>query len=286
MEGGERRRRQYEHSSFPRGHVPAGRARLDPTTNIQNVGGAQGLESADRFRQAQLMTSQPPTSAAMSITTNTQDMTNFGPFVAPQHYASPQMQGQGTPFQYQPEYAQDPQRQQPYPQQYTSQLMYGVSQQQGTHQAPYDPVAQYQSRPSIPTEALPHQLCDPQYYNPGAGGSTSTPTAIPPQYPTAPYQQAVQYTPQAELERPTVVSQYPSTEPDFTQPAAPESADPQQRQPDRYDVFYSQYRRALRDTNENTSRGRLVEAGESLLEISEWLLGNAEGLGKFSGAFI
>ena len=227
------------------------------------------------------MSSQPPTSTTMSVSTNAQDMTNFGPFAAPQHYASPQMQGQGTPFQYQPEFAQDPQRQQPYPQHYTSQLMYGVSQQQGPHQTPYDPVAQYQPRPSVPTETLPHQYSDSQYFNTGTAGGTSTPAAVPPQYPTAPYQQPVQFTPQTELDRPTAVPHYPSTEPGLTQPAAPEPTDLQQRQSDRYEGFYNQYRRALRDTNENASRGRLIEAGESLLEISSWLLGNAEGLGEF-----
>ena len=289
MEGDERRRRQYERPNFPRGHVPAVRARpgnTRNTTNLQNVSRAQGLEGVDRFRQAQLMTSQTPTSAAVSITTNTQDLTSFGPFAAPQHFGSPQMQGQGTSFQYQPEYAQEPQRQQPYPQHYTSQLMYGVSQQPSSQQTPYDPVAQYQSRQSVATEVLPHQFGDPQYYNPSAGGSTSTPTAVPQQYSTAPYQQPMQYPPQSDLDRPTIIPQFPATEPEFAQPAAPDSSDSQQRQPDRYDEFYNQYRRALRDTNENASRGRLVEAGESLLEISEWLLGNAEGLGKVSDAYI
>ena len=283
MEGDQQRRRQYGHSSFPRGYVPDARARPGNTTSVQNVGRVVGLEGSERFRQPQMTTSHPPTSAAMSVNATTHDMSSFGSYSAQQHYTSPQLPGHGGSFQYQAEYAQDSQRQQPYPQQYASQLMYGVSQQQAPNPTPYESVPQYQPRQSAAAEVLSNQLGVPQYYNPSASGGTSTPAAVSPQYPTAPYQQPLQYTSPADPERSSLVSPYPGMEPEFAQPPTTESAQLQQRQPDRYDVFYNQYRRALRETNENTSRGRLVQAGESLLEISEWLLGNAEGLGMLPG---
>jgi hypothetical protein len=43
---------------------------------------------------------------------------------------------------------------------------------------------------------------------------------------------------------------------------------------------YGQFQAALRATLEHTRSGRLVEASRSLLEISEWLVGNARELGK------
>lgn len=266
--------------------MPDAPARSVNTTSIPNVGRPPNLEGADRFRQAQMPTSQPPTSGAMSVDTNAQDMSSFGPYPAPQDYASPQLQGQGSSFPYQSQYTQDPQRQQPYPQQYTPQLMYGVPQHQPQNQTQYESVPQYQPRPPAAAEILSTEYGVPQYYNPDAGGSNTTSAAAPPQYPNVPYQQPLQYPPVADLERSTLVSRYPGMEPELAQPPTAESTEPQQRQPDRYDVFYNRYRRALRETNENASRGRLVQAGESLLEISEWLLSNAEGLGMLSGTCV
>jgi len=43
---------------------------------------------------------------------------------------------------------------------------------------------------------------------------------------------------------------------------------------------YNQYQYALKQTFENTRAGMLVEAGHSLLEISKWLLSDAEKLSK------
>lgn len=283
MESGGQHRGQYGHSSFPRGYAPDASARSVTTTGIQNVVMAHSLEGGDNFRQTQMTTSQPATSAAMSVNANTRDISSFGPYPAPPEYAPPQLQGPASSFQYQSQYAQETQRQQPYPPQYTSQLIYGVPQQQAPHQSQYGPVPQYQPRHSVTAEVLSNDFGVSQYYNPGAGGRNSTPTAVIPQYPTAPYQQQLPYSATADPERSTLVSPYPGTEPEAAQPQTSASAEPEQRQPDRYDVLYDQYRRVLRETNENASRGRLVQAGESLLEISDWLLSNAEGLGLLLG---
>ena len=50
---------------------------------------------------------------------------------------------------------------------------------------------------------------------------------------------------------------------------------------DAYNAAYNQYQHALKQTFENTRQGQLLEASQSLLDISEWLLGHAQDLGKF-----
>lgn len=51
------------------------------------------------------------------------------------------------------------------------------------------------------------------------------------------------------------------------------------------DDAYGQYQQALRATFDYTRAGRLVDASRSLLEISEWLVGNARELGKGTADF-
>ena len=58
------------------------------------------------------------------------------------------------------------------------------------------------------------------------------------------------------------------------------------QEPSSFDDAYNQYQNALRQTFENTRGGRLVEAGDSLLDISGWLLGHAEELGETFGLYL
>lgn len=51
------------------------------------------------------------------------------------------------------------------------------------------------------------------------------------------------------------------------------------------DDAYDQYQQALRVTFDHTRAGRLVDASRTLLEISEWLVGNARELGMCTGAY-
>ncbi len=92
-------------------------------------------------------------------------------------------------------------------------------------------------------------------------------------YPTALYQQSLQYNHTTDLEHSTLASSDPSAEPE--QAAGAEPTNQLQRKTHSYDHVYSQ----LMKTNENTSHGRLVAAVETLFEISEWLLSHAAGLG-------
>lgn len=48
---------------------------------------------------------------------------------------------------------------------------------------------------------------------------------------------------------------------------------------------YNRYQEVLQQTFENIRSGRLVEAGGSLLGISEWLLGHAAELGMSEGLY-
>lgn len=68
---------------------------------------------------------------------------------------------------------------------------------------------------------------------------------------------------------------------DFSQQSDPDPLEQQNPEAAKFDQAYNQYQEALKQTFENTRAGRLVEASESLLEISEWLLGHAAELGMF-----
>jgi hypothetical protein len=58
--------------------------------------------------------------------------------------------------------------------------------------------------------------------------------------------------------------------------------EPVQSDPSNLEEAMVQYQRILRRTFDQTRAGRLIEAGGSLLEISEWLVANARELGKMS----
>ena len=65
-----------------------------------------------------------------------------------------------------------------------------------------------------------------------------------------------------------------SNDPNVLEPGDPDTST--------YDRLHGEYQAALKRTFENTHAGRLTEAGRSLLEISEWLVGHAQELGKSS----
>ena len=275
MEGDEQRRRGYEQPNYPRGYGPDPRTQGANVSNVQHLRGTPGGEGSDRFRQGQLLTTQPPTTAGAG---SAQDLGSFG-YAQGQHYTTPQMQG--TSFQYQPEYVQETPRQRQFPH-YAPQMMYNVQQQQPQPQSPYDPVGQYQARQTPAVEVLSNQFGVPQYYNPGEGTNVSGPAGLPQQYQTAAYQQPLHYNPPASLTRSTLASPYPTMAAEFGQEASAEVPEQPQQGPDMFAQYYDQYKTALRQTNENTSKGNLIEAGKLLLTISEWLLAHASELGKWA----
>lgn len=51
------------------------------------------------------------------------------------------------------------------------------------------------------------------------------------------------------------------------------------------DQAYSRYQRALRHAFDHARAGRLLNASQSLMEISEWLVSNAQDLGMSGSVF-
>ena len=278
MEGDEHQRRQYEQPNYPpRGFVPDLRAgaqggNISEGREFRDAAGADG---SDRFRQSQMLAGRTPTSAPMAVSGgNPQLLAGFG-YAQGQQYATTPMQG--NTMQYQGDYPQDPQRQQQYPQ-YASQMMYNVP-QQVQPQSPYDSVQQFQPRQSAAVEVLSTNFGVPQYYHPGEPTSAPGPGTIAQQYAPSQFQQPIQYQPSSSQGRTTLQPAFPAGMADFSQPSAPDTSEQQNPEASKFDQAYNQYQEALKQTFENTRSSRLVEAGESLLEISEWLLGHAAELG-------
>ena len=57
------------------------------------------------------------------------------------------------------------------------------------------------------------------------------------------------------------------------------SGDPEEGS-DMFAAAYDRYERTVGVVNDHTSRGHLIKAGESLLEISRWLSGNVDALSE------
>lgn len=283
MDGDEQQRRQYEPPNYPRGFVPDLRGASGPAVpdSLDHRTGS-GDNVSERFRQSQLLTARTPTTASMNpVGGNPQDLGGYG-YAQGQQYATPQMQG--TSMQYTADYPQDPQRQQQF-QQYTSQMMYNVS-PQTQQQSPYDTVPPYQPRQSAAVEVLPSQFGVPQYYNSGETTSAPEPAPIVQEYATAQFHPPLLYHPSAPIAQSTLTSSYTPGMADLAQSNAPapnpEEVETQDQDEGAFDRAYAQYQDALKRTFENTREGRLVEASQSLLEISEWLLGAAGELGNFT----
>ena len=272
MDGDEQRRGQYDQSNYPRGYAPTFGGQGASAQRLR--GPAQG-DGSERYRQGQLLTTRPASSASLAAGTGgSHELTGFG-YAPAQQYATTPMQP--TSFSYQPDYLQESQRHR-YPQ-YQSQMMYNVA-QQPPQQSPYQPVGQYQPRQSAAVEVLSSQFGMPQqYYNQSDVSTVSGSTVIPQGYQTAAYQQSMQYNAPSALGRSTLASSYPTTAPDYSQAGSSEEQAQPEQEPDTRAEQFVNYQRALRETNESTSRGRLIEAAVSLEKLSEWLLTHAAGLG-------
>jgi hypothetical protein len=188
-------------------------------------------------------------------------------------------------MQYQSEYGQDTQRQSQSYGQYGSSIMYPVpSQQQAPPQSPYEPVQQYQQpRQSTAIEVLTNQFGVPQqYYGAGEGGSTSAPISaigthnVPAHYPP------MSYTAQTPASRESIPSAYGMAD---TSQSSQAGYGQSGYTASELDTAYGQYQSELKRTFECVRDGRLAEAGGSLVSISEWLLGNAEVLGKLLSTY-
>lgn len=272
MEGDERQRRQYDQANYPSARGFGQTPRGVPSSH------SSGSNVSDRFGQSQLLATRSEISAPPTVPGPAVQALAYG-YTQGQQYAAQPLHG--SSLQYTPDFSPpDTQRQQQFPQ-YASSMMYNVP-PQTQQQSPYESVSQYQPRQSAAIEVLTTQFGVPQYFNPSEPTSAAGP-AVPQQYASAQFQQPMTYPPQqASLARSTNPSSYQSSMADFAQPIASEALEQQELTLDSssYDDAYNQYQNALKLTFENTRSGRLIEAGQSLLEISEWLLGHAVELGR------
>jgi len=279
MEGDDPPGRQYGQPNYPPGYVPDFRDQNitdnpgGDVYNVHNLRGGRTPDASGRFRQTQMLGHPRPTSAPMSATGgNPQDLGGYG-FQQAQPY-----QMQGSSLQFQPDYPQEPQRQQQFPT-YTSPMAPNVSQQAQPH-SPYDTMAQFQPRQSAAIEVLSTQFGVPQYFNPGEATSASGPAAMPQHYASANFPQQVQY-PSASMERSVAPQPYQPSMAEYDRPEVAAPPAEESAQDTGPDARYEWYQAEMRALNQNISEGRLSEAGPSLLKLSEWLLENVVGLGIF-----
>ncbi|KAJ9667126.1 hypothetical protein H2201_002645, partial [Coniosporium apollinis] len=221
---------------------------------------------------------QSPTSAPSAGRTGTAQAYGYGFGEGAQYVGSALQAGV---LQYQTEFGQEQQRaQQQYPQ-YGSSLMYSVPpQQQAAPHPSYESVPPYPPRQSAAIETLPtNQFTVPQqYYVPGEGGPTSAPAAgLPTQNVPSQY-----YTQQSPSGRESLAPVYTGAMTDPAQGSSQGAYAPQTlaaQGSSEYDTAYSAYQTELRRTFEYVRDGRVGEAGRLLVDVSDWLLRNAEQLG-------
>lgn len=277
MEGDEHQRRQCEQPSYPRGYGPDPRA--GSAGNIPDsldARAASGDNVSERLRQSHMIAARTPSAA--SITPGggpPQDLGGYG-YPTGQQYATPQMQG--TSLQYSPDYTPDAQRQQSQYPHYTSQMMYHVP-TATQQQSPFDTVPQYQPRQTAALEVLSTQFGVPPYYT-AETTSAPVPASITQHYTPAQYHPPLQYQPQASIAQSTIPSTYTAGMADFAPSSAPEAAEQQDHDEPSSERLLGEYRQEIKRTFETIRAGRLADAGRSLLEISEWLLGHASELGR------
>ncbi|KAL2828255.1 hypothetical protein BDW59DRAFT_159843 [Aspergillus cavernicola] len=175
------------------------------------------------------------------------------------------------------------QRQQPFPS-YEPEMVYNLG-QQGPTQTPYEVVPPYSSRQSAPLGSLSvsGQFAVSQYFAPnepsGAGADLQSPY-LPPGLSLSAYNQP------GPIGRSSATQPFPATMADMTpvgaagqQPALSQSQPRTMSEPPTEAEAYRQFQRHLRGTIDHTRAGRLVEASQSLINISEWLVASARELG-------
>ena len=213
-------------------------------------------------------TSGPRTSARGQI----QEITSYGYMQGQQQYA-PQLQD--VRLHDQLDFSQNPQQYIQYP----SNMMYNTP-QQAPQQFSCAPMQQFQPRQSAADEVLSNQSSVLQYYPPRV--PTSVPSPMSQQYASTLYQQQIADQSPAHAGHGALPTCYTVGTIEYAQPNEPDVLEPQEsaQEAEGYDAAYRQYVEKLRATFQDVKDGRLVEAGQSLLKISEFLLGQAVELGK------
>ena len=257
--------------------------------------------ATDRFRQTGALPSTRGDATMLSQTTGRVQMPSsyvgYG-------YTDTSFPGGAQLQPYPQDQNSQPQQQQPTFSDYEQEVVYSIEQQGPPHDS-FSLVPQYPARQSAATiEALSSQFAVPQYFSAGEPTETGVGGLVSPylntQFPPA------TYPPPGPVGHASASAQpFPTTMADLTNPlgaTARQQQQQQQQQPapqqpqtqpqqstanpvtttSHLEDAYSQYQRAILVTLDHSRAGSLVEAGQSILEISEWILTNAEQLGMFS----
>jgi hypothetical protein len=185
----------------------------------------------------------------------------------------------GNTLQYQQNYAQDQRQQQSFAG-YNPDIMYNVAQQPPQNNV-YDAAAQFQARQPAAMQML-SDVAAPYFPN----EATNTPTQPglqhhPSSGSSAVYQQHHQSSPDNRaplLQQPYAGGVAMGGMPQATSEIM-EEEDFQAQGPG-MEAAYTAYQTALKEIFQNIINGRLGEASQSLLEVSEWLLGHVGDLGE------
>lgn len=261
MDDNHRRRRQNE-APYP---VPDPRFAAD-----QNQARAFSSSSAERYRPAPLTTSPATGRGATGATGYSgyypEPASSFPATLPPNN------------MQYQQGYPQDQRQQQNFTS-YNPDLMYNVAQQPSQNSV-YDTTSQFQARQPAAIQML-SDVAAPYFPNepanaPSAPGlqhhATSGSSAV--------YQQQHQSSP--DNRAPLLQQSYATGMAMGGIPqVAPEIMEEEdfQAQGPGMEAAYTAYQTALKEIFQNIINGRLGEASQSLLEVSEWLLGHVGDLG-------
>ncbi|EKV12280.1 hypothetical protein PDIG_46050 [Penicillium digitatum PHI26] len=250
-------------------------------------GATDGFDPAIQPRGDQTGMSQPPEQVPMSYdygytgssfhggSLQSNDLHNY----QPQEYVRAQRPQQASAIQHQRRRAQPPDPAVFSP--YDSTMLYGFG-QQGPTQGHFEVVPQYQTRQSAAIDVLSNQFAVPQYFAPEESAGSGVAELSP--YLNAPLQPYNQSGPMA---RPNTTQSFPVPISDFTAIGSGSMSrldqpqtESQQQESDQSSLeeAIGRYQRILRRTFDQTRTGRLVEAGGSLVEISEWLVTNARDL--------
>ncbi|KAF1976177.1 hypothetical protein BU23DRAFT_456613 [Bimuria novae-zelandiae CBS 107.79] len=247
------------------------------------------VSASDRFRQAPLTASQPPTSAPASRAGAGAPSYGYA-YEGGSQFVGSALQQPGVQYAA-ADYAdqqQAPTRASQQYSQYPQSVMYNVPaqpSQPGSSQ--YEAVPQYQQNRDSAIEVLGTNfgVAQPQYYGgvPSEGGPTSAPASaiapqsVPSQYPP------IGYTPQQPAPAYSTAAMtdphLPTSHGGYSQPAYPQPQPQQESSGNEYDDFYNTYQTELKKTFEQIRDGRLSEAAPALDRLSEWLLHWAETLG-------
>ncbi|KAI1981247.1 hypothetical protein LOZ55_000743 [Ophidiomyces ophidiicola] len=155
--------------------------------------------------------------------------------------------------------------------QYDPGMVYNMTPQATPH-SPYDTPSHYQPRHSAAIEVLATQFGVPQYYPTEEGPSQEPSHYLSAQVSQTPYSQP------ASSNRPHIATSFPESMTAFASEPLQTPEQPRET-PSGLEEAYNQYQQALRQTFENIRAGRLNTASRALIDMSEWLLGNAVDLG-------